>query len=54
MNLTSILSNMPAWATTDEAKAFVAGFAAGAIIRIFRAAARWAANIGDHTGGPSD
>jgi len=32
---------LPAWATTDEAKAFVYGFFVAASVAIWKAAARW-------------
>jgi hypothetical protein len=32
---------LPAWATTDEAKAWAAGLIFGCIFRIFRAGLRW-------------
>lgn len=45
MNFGDIISNLPAWATTDEAKAYVAGFVVGASVRIFRSAMRWMKRI---------
>lgn len=37
----SLLTSLPAWALTDEAKAWFLGFGAMALVRIFRAALIW-------------
>jgi hypothetical protein len=39
----------PAWATTDEAKAFLLGIIFGALVRIFRSALKWFKASGHET-----
>jgi len=45
----NFLSDLPVWATTDECKAYVTGFLAGAAVRLYRAVLRWMKGVGDHT-----
>jgi hypothetical protein len=39
MNFTTI--SLPAWAVSDEAKAWFYGFVSMALVRVFRAGLRW-------------
>lgn len=37
----NLLTTLPAWALTDEAKAWFLGFGAMALVRVFRACLIW-------------
>jgi len=39
--------DMPSWAVSDEAQAWVSGFFLMAMVRIFRACLRWFKRAGD-------
>jgi len=39
--------SLPAWATTDEAQAFVYGLFIAAGVRVFRAGLRWVKRVSD-------
>jgi len=41
---------VPAWAVSEEARVFFDGFAAGALLRLFRAALRWFKRVGRDLG----
>jgi len=39
--MTFLIETFPAWATSDESKAWLLGFTAAAMVRIFRASLKW-------------
>lgn len=43
----NLLTSIPAWAVTDDAKAFWLGLGAGVLIRLVRAALRWFRSVAD-------
>lgn len=43
----NLLTSLPAWATTDEAKAWALGLGAGCLVRIIRIGLRWFKRVGE-------
>jgi len=41
----------PAWAVSDDAQAWFAGFLMAALVRIFRAGLKWFKRVGNDAGG---
>ena len=42
----NLFTSIPDWAVSDEAKAWMLGLGAAAVVRIFRAALRWFKRMG--------
>ena len=50
----NLITSLPSWAVTDEAKAWMLGLGAACMVRVFRACLKWFKSVGNDRGNYGD